>query len=103
MMSNAQILYLQHLITKKLEQEQVPLKLVAHQNLLSRLRPLVKDAESELSESQGALIQAIEEARSWHEGGNQGKMQHLDQDIIMRDNCKRLTHASLADAPSQTS
>jgi hypothetical protein len=78
MMSIAQVLYLQHLITKKLRQEQVPRKLVAHQNLRSRLQPLVREAENEISGSQGALIQAMEEAKSWVESGNQGRMQDLD-------------------------
>ena len=83
-MSNAQVLYLQHLITKKLRQEQVPRKLVAHQNLRSRLQPLVREAENEISGSQGALIQVIEEAKGWLESGNQRRMQVSDQDISMR-------------------
>lgn len=101
-MSNAQVLYLQHLITKKLRQEQVPRKLVAHQNLRSRLQPMVREAENEISGSQGALIQVMEEAKSWIESGSQGRMPDLDQDISMRDSCKRLAHVSLTDAPSQT-
>ena len=63
MMSNAQMLYLQHLITKKLRQEQVPRKLITYQNLQSRLQPLVREAENKISRSQGALIQVIEEAK----------------------------------------
>ena len=102
MMSNAQVLYLQHLITKKLRQEQVPRKLVAHQNLRSRLQPLVREAENEISGSQGALIQVIEEAKGWLESGNQGRVQDSDQDISMGDSCERLAHVSLTDAPSQT-
>ena len=101
-MSNAQVLYLQHLITKKLRQEQVPRKLVAHQNLRSRLQPLVREAENEISGSQGALIQVIEEAKGWLESGNQGRMQDSDQDISIRDSCERLAHVSLTDAPSHT-
>ncbi|KAG4423557.1 hypothetical protein IFR04_003239 [Cadophora malorum] len=34
----------------------------------------------------------MEEAKSWIESGSQGRMQDLDQDISMRDSCKRLAH-----------
>jgi hypothetical protein len=101
-MSNAQVLYLEHLITKKLRQEKIVRKFVAHQNLRSRLQPLVKEAENEISGSQGALVQVIEEAKSWLETGHQGRMQGLDQDVSMRDSCERLAHVSLTDAPTKT-
>jgi hypothetical protein len=58
-MSNEQLRYLQYLNTQKLCQDENCLrKLVAHQNLHSRLEPLARDADQEL---------VIEEMRRWFE------------------------------------
>jgi hypothetical protein len=58
-MSNAQVHYLQYLNAKKLRKDEDCLrKLVAHQNLKSRLEPLAREADQEL---------VIEEMRRWFE------------------------------------
>jgi len=95
-MSNAQVLYLQHLVNKKLcQDEESPRKLVAHQNLWHRLQPLVAEADNEISGSQGALCKAIEETASWLSRGNQGKMRDFEQEISMRRNTERLACLNL--------
>lgn len=100
MMSNAQVLYLQYIIAKKLRQgEQGLRKRLAHHNLWERIQPLAARADNAISESQGALFQAIEETKSWLEVGNQGRMGDLEQDISMWYNCEQLAHVNLMDAP----
>jgi hypothetical protein len=101
-MSNAQVLYLQYLVTKKLcQNEQSPRKLVAHQNLRHRLQPLVAEADNEISGSQDALCQAIEETASWLGSENQGKMRDFKQEISMRRNTERLACLNLTEGSAQ--
>jgi hypothetical protein len=101
-MSNAQVLYLQYLITKKLRQnKQSPRKLIAHQNLWHRLQPLVAEADNEISGSQDALCQAIEETASWLGNENQGKMRDFEQEISMRRNIERLACLNLTEGSAQ--
>jgi hypothetical protein len=101
-MSNAEVFYLQFLIMKKLcQNEQSPRKLVAHQNLWHRLQPLVAEADNEISGSQDALSQAIEETASWLGSESRGKMQDLEQEISMRRTTERLACLNLTEGLAQ--
>ena len=99
-MSNAHVLYL--LVTKKLcQNEQSPRKLVAHRNLRHRLQPLVAEADNEISGSQDALCQAIEETARWLGSENQRKMRDSGQEISMRRNTERLACLNLTEGSAQ--
>jgi hypothetical protein len=94
-MSNAQVLYLQHLVTKKLcQDEKSPRKLIAHYSLRHRLQPLVVEADNEISENQGALCKAIEETASWLRKENRGRMRDFEEEIGERLACLNLTSES---------
>ncbi len=100
-MSNAQVLYLQHLVTKKLcQDEESPRKLIAHYSLWHRLQPLVVEADNEISENQGALFKAIEETASWLGKENRGRMRDFEEEIGERLACLNLASESAqADRP----
>ncbi len=94
-MSNAQVLYLQHLVTKKLCQDkESPRKLIAHYSLQHRLQPLVVEADNEISENQGALCKAIEETASWLGKENRERMQDFKEEISKCLACLNLTSKS---------
>jgi hypothetical protein len=102
-MSTAQVLYLRYLITKKLRRDKkFPRQLLAHRNLQSRLQPLVAEVYSNITESQGALDQAIEEMNNWLGSENQGMLQGFEQKFMMTWNGEQLACLNLADEPAQT-
>lgn len=97
-MSTAQVLYLQHLITTKLRRDKYsPRKILAHQQLQSRLQPLVAEADDKISENQGALCQAIEETTAWLGSESRGRMRGFEQKISMQWNTERLARLNLTD------
>jgi hypothetical protein len=98
MMSNIQVLYLQYRITKKLCQDGDCLrKLVAHQNLHTRLPALAADADGELSRSRKVLDQTLEEARNLLKVGQYERMRAFEDRISMRFDIKRFADLSLED------
>ena len=97
-MSNAQVLYLQHLVTKKLRHNELsPRQLVAHKSLRNCLQHLVAEADSEISGNTSQLNQAIEETASWLGNASQGKFRDFEQRISMRRNTERLACLSLTE------
>jgi hypothetical protein len=82
MMSNAQLLYLEMHINKKLYRDVDCLpRFIAHKNLWLRLRPLAADAHDEISTSGEALRLANEEARSWLGRGKAGRMSNFEDQV----------------------
>ena len=95
-MSNAQVLYLEHLILEKAgEVKHVPGKLLPHVRLLSRLQPLIIEADNEMSGNKSALLQAIEETRCWLKIGSQERMESFEHNVTMRLNCRGLESVGL--------
>lgn len=100
-MSNAQLLYLEMHINKKLDRDINCLsRFIAHKNLWFRLLPLAADAHNEISTSGEALSLANEEARSWLGKGKAGKMEDFEDQANMRHNCDRLTALTLGNGSS---
>ena len=97
-MSNAQVLYLENLISEKICRDRdCPRKLVGHLAIWSRLQPLVADAYNQISKSHEALSHATEELRSWPEAGKLGRMNGFEDQISMRCNSKRLADLTLGE------
>lgn len=85
MMSNAQLLYLEMQINKKLNRDIDCLsRFIAHKNLWFRLWPLVEDAHNEISASGEALSLANKEARSWLGKGKAGRMEDFEDQAETR-------------------
>jgi hypothetical protein len=83
MMSNAQVPYLQNLITKKLRRDSECLrKLVGHAYLWSRLQPFTTVADYDLSEST--------------------EVPNFEDQISIRCNCERLAALALDDGQNHT-
>ena len=91
-MSNAHVLHLKNLTTKKLRRDwDSPGKLLAHQNLRSRLRPLATEADNKNYGNQGCQVR--EEATTWRGSENQGRVRgfekvgiHWTSDLLARLN-----------------
>lgn len=96
MMSNAQLLYLEMSINKKLCRDIDCLsRLIAHKNLWWRLRPLAEDAHNEISTSGEALSQANQEAKCWLGKGKAERMENFEDQVSMRCNSDRLAALTL--------
>jgi len=93
-MSNAQVLYLKNLASKKLRRDwDSPGKLLAHQNLRSRLWPLAVEANS--GDCWDQCGQAREEA--WVGGANQGEVRGFEQKIGIQCTSELLARLNLTD------
>ena len=102
MMSNAQVLYLQNRITKKLCQDGDCLqRLVAHQNLHTRLPVLATDADGKLLRSREVLDQTMKEARNLLKVGQYERMRAFEDRISMRFDIKRFADLSLEDLETE--
>jgi hypothetical protein len=98
-MSNAQVLHLKNLATKKLRRDwDCPGKLLAHQNLRSHLRPLVTEADNKICGDQG--YQAREEATTWLGSENQGEVRGFEQKIGIQWTSELLARLNLTDESS---
>jgi hypothetical protein len=94
MMSNAQLLYLEMHINKKLCRDIDCLsRFIAHKNLWWRLRPLAEDAHNEILTSREALSQANQEAKGWLGKGKAERMENFEDQ--MRCNSDRLAALTL--------
>jgi hypothetical protein len=94
-MSNAQVLYLKNLATQKLHRDwDSPGKLLAHQNLRSRLRPLVMEANNKICGNQSELYQAGEEALG---SENQVGVRGFEQKIGIQSTSELLARLNLTD------
>jgi hypothetical protein len=98
-MSNAQVLHLKSLATKKLHRDwNSPGKLLAHQNLRSRLRLLVTEADNKICGDQGC--QAREEATTWLGSENQGGVRGFEQKIGIQCTGELLARLNLTNESS---
>jgi hypothetical protein len=103
-MSNAQLLYLEMNIAKKLHRDiNCISRLLSHKNLWLRLQPLAAEAHIEISTGGEALGQASKEARSWLEKGSGGKMENFEEEVSMRCNTDRLAILTLGNASDDSS
>jgi hypothetical protein len=92
-MSNAQLLYLEMHIIKKLDRDiQTLSRCLAHKNLWLRLWRLAAD---EIPTSGEAIGQAYEEARSWFEKGKGRRMENFEDQVNMRYSSNRLAALTL--------
>jgi hypothetical protein len=84
-MSNAQLLYLEMHIEKKLDRDKHCLsRCLAHTNLWFRLRPLAADAKNKILNSGKALSLANKEATSWIEKGTGRRMENFEDQVSDR-------------------
>lgn len=102
-MSNAQLLYLEMHINKKLHRDIDCLsRFIAHKNLWFRLRPLVADAHDEISASGEALRLASEEARTWLGKGKVGRMGNFEDQVSVCYNSDRLSALTLGNGSANS-
>jgi len=103
MLSYTEIMYLQAQITKKLYQEGDCLrKLVAHKELLMRLRPLAEIADQEMWKAREGAERALEEANCWLEIGQYERLRMFEDRICIRSNADRFSLLTLEDSEART-
>ncbi|KAH7111067.1 hypothetical protein B0J11DRAFT_512243 [Dendryphion nanum] len=95
-MSDAQILFLEGLINKKLyEQTNSLRKRIAHQGLYMRLLPFVTESNKTLHQNEGALNPVIEEAQDRAVLGQTTWMRSFEDNIAYRTLIERFAALTL--------
>jgi hypothetical protein len=90
------MLYLKNLAAKKLRRDwDSPGKILAHENLRSRLRPLVTETDNKICGDQGC--QAREVATTWLGSENQGGVRGFEQQIGIQWTSELLARLNLTD------
>jgi hypothetical protein len=97
-MSDAQVLFLEGCIVRKIHEQTASLrKLIAHQGLYVRLLPFVMESNKTLRRNETALNQMIEEAQDRFAIGQTKWMRSFEDNIAIRTLTERLAALTLED------
>lgn len=95
-MSDAQVLFLEGRINKKLYEHTNSLrKLIAHQGLYMRLEPFVTESNETLNQNEAVLNQAIEETQDRLALGQSTWMRSFEENMAFRNLIERFAALTL--------